>query len=414
MSEIYKPKFKSNRIIMHIDYDSFFASVEQQVNPKLRGKPIAVGGSSVRRGIVCAASKEAKKRGIKTAMPLFKALEICPELIMVRGDGSKYKYIQNETLKIFKKYTDKIEPFSIDEAFIDVTDTIRFFGTPQDLALQIKEDIREAFGEFITCSIGIGPNKLVAKLVSDLEKPNGLVEVTTKNINEVLGRVELRDFCGIGTKLEERLRKLEIETLEQLKHTPIHVLYKHFGNVTGSFLKNVSQGIDVQEVKNTDYIRPIKSISHQHTLLRNTSNNKILLQNIRRLTEMVAKRLRNNKMLGKTIQLSLRDKEKNWYDFRTTLPRYTSSGMTIYKAVEQTFYKIRWHKETRLVGIGVTNLIQEQHKMEPLFLEDRREERINQTIDKVNNKFGNFTIIPASTLKADNTKNKISSFLRHE
>ncbi|MCA9750417.1 MAG: DNA polymerase IV, partial [Romboutsia sp.] len=175
--EIYRPKQATDRVIMHIDYDSFFASVEQQVNPKLRGRPIAVGGSSVRRGIVCAASREAKKLGVKTAMPLFKAKEICPDLIMVRGDGTKYKHIQKESLKIFAKYTDKVEPFSIDEAFLDVTATVSFFPSVRDMALRIKEDIKNNFGEYITCSIGIGPNKLVAKLVSDLEKPNGIVIV---------------------------------------------------------------------------------------------------------------------------------------------------------------------------------------------------------------------------------------------
>lgn len=414
IEERYKPKAAVDRLVMHIDYDSFFASVEQQVNPKLRYKPIAVGGSSVRKGIVCAASREAKAVGIKTAMPLFKAIKICPELIMVRGDGTKYKYIQNESLKIFSKYTDKIEPFSIDEAFLDVTETIKFFGTPQELALKIKEDIREAFGDYITCSIGIGPNKLVAKLVSDLKKPNGIVEVTPTNMQEVLSEVELRDFCGIGRRIETRLEELGITTVRQLQETDLHTLYEHFGKVGGSFLKNASMGIDVYAVKSADYKRPVKSVSHQHTLLNNTSDHRILLQNLRRLTEMVAKRVRNNNMLGKTIHLSLRDKDKKWYGFRITLPRYTQSGTTIYKAIERTFYESGWNRETRLIGVGLSNLIQEQYQMTPLFIEDQREDKINETIDKVNNKFGKFTIIPASTLKADNTKNKISSFLRHE
>lgn len=412
--ETYRPKQATDRVIMHIDYDSFFASVEQQVNPKLRGKPIAVGGSSVRRGIVCAASREAKKLGVKTAMPLFKAKEICPNLIMVRGDGTKYKYIQKESLRIFANYTDKVEPFSIDEAFLDVTATVNFFPSVRDMALKIKEDIRNNFGEYITCSIGIGPNKLVAKLVSDLEKPNGIVIVTPNNMQEILTGVELEDFCGIGKRLGQRLRDLNINTVEDLQKTPLYLLYQHFGNVAGSFLKNASLGIHVDEVKSGEYKRPIKSISHQHTLLNNTKNPQIILYNIRRLTEMVAKRARNNNMLGKTVHLALRDSERGWEGFRKSLPRYTNSSIIMYRAIERLYEQIHWNKETRLVGVGISNLIQEKYNMTPLFLEDQKNEKVIEAMDIINNKFGSFTIIPACTLKADETKNKISSFLRHE
>lgn len=400
--------------IMHIDYDSFFASVEQQVNPHLRGKPIAVGGSSVRRGIVCAASREAKKFGVKTAMPLYKAKKLCPDLIMVRGDGSKYKYIQKESLKIFNKYTDLIEPFSIDEAFLDVTDTVKFFESPHELAMSIKEDIKNAFGDFITCSVGIGPNKLVAKLVSDLEKPNGLVIVTPSNMQQILQSVELRDFCGIGARLEERLRNMGITTVKQLQDVSLSVLYKEFGKVSGSFLKSASLGISDGAVKSSEYKRPVKSISHQHTLMHSTSDPKVLLQNIRRLTEMVAKRTRNNNMLGKTLHLSLRDNKREWNGFRTTLARHTNSGAIIYRELEKLFNTLNWSYETRLVGVGISNLINEKYKMTPLFIDDQRDDVLNTTMDIINDRFGSFTIYPASTLKADETKNKISSFLRHE
>lgn len=403
-----------NKVVMHVDYDSFFASVEQQVNPLLRGKPIAVGGSSLTRGIVCAASREAKKFGVKTGMPTFKAKKICPELISVKGDGTKYSYIQKESLKIFNKYTDLIEPFSIDEAFLDITQTVKFFGTPESVAISIKKDVLDAFGEYITCSIGIGPNKLLAKLVSDIKKPNGLVIVTQENLQEILTSVELRDFCGIGNRIEDRLHRMGIFTVEELQNTSLGTLYREFGNVGGSFLKSASLGVSSGQVRSTEYKRPVKSVSHQHTLAKNTKNPKIILNNLRRLTEMVAKRLRNHQMVGKTIHLSLRDANKDWYGFRTTMPRHSSSGMEIYKNAEKLFWETGWKKETRLVGIGVTNLIDENTLMQPLFLEDKREQNINKTIDKINDRFGKFTIIPANTLRADETERKISSFLKHE
>ncbi len=403
-----------NKIIMHIDYDSFFASVEQQVNPKLRGKPIAVGGSSVRKGIVCAASREAKKLGVKTGMPLFKARELCPQLIAIKSDGTKYSYIQKESLKIFNKYTDLIEPFSIDEAFLDVTKTVKFFKNPEHIVTCIKNEVKEMFGEYITCSVGVGPNKLLAKLVSDLKKPNGLVIVTEKNLQKILTGVELESFCGIGHRLQERLNNMGIHTVKELQETTLAELYREFGNVSGSFLKAASFGVGVGEVKSAEYERPVKSISHQHTLMYNTKNSRIILDNLRRLTEMVAKRLRNHSVVGKTIHLSLRDGKKQWYRFRTTLPRHTSSGMEIYKRVEKLFWEVKWDKETRLVGIGISNLIDEKTLMRPLFLEDQRDATINKAIDKINDRWGKFSIIPANTLRAANTKTKISSFLRHE
>lgn len=403
-----------NNVIMHIDYDSFFASVEQQVNPKLRGKPIAVGGSSIRKGIVCAASREAKKFGVKTGMPLFKAVELCPQLIAIKGDGTKYSYIQKESLKIFSKYTDLIEPFSIDEAFLDVTKTIKFFKEPETMVTMIKNDIRRAFGDYITCSVGVGPNKLLAKLVSDLKKPNGLVIVTETNLQEILTGVELESFCGIGHRLQERLGNMGIHTVKQLQETSLSELYREFGNVSGSFLKAASFGVNVGSVKSANYERPVKSISHQHTLMYNTKDTRVILDNLRRLTEMVAKRLRNHNVVGKTIHLSLRDGKRQWYGFRTTLPRYSSSGMEMYKKIEKLFREIKWNKETRLVGVGISNLINEKTLMQPLFLEDQREATITKAIDKINDRWGKFSIIPANTIRADSTKTKISSFLKHE
>ena len=347
-------------------------------------------------------------------MPLFKARKICPDLISVKGDGSKYKYIHEESLKIFNKYTNLVEPFSIDEAFLDITGTYYQFGSPEEIATKIKKDILKAFGSIITCSVGIGPNKLVAKLVSDLDKPNGLVIVTPENMQAVLKSCKLKDFCGIGPRIEFRLNNLGIFTVEQLQNTPLHFLYKHFGNVTGSFLKNASMGIHVGEVKSMDYTRPVKSVSHQHTLQYNTKNHKVLLNNFRRITEMVAKRMRNNQMLGKTIHISLRDSDRKWYGYNTKLGRYTDSGPIIYAKVEDLFNSLNWQKETRLVAVGVSNLIHEKYRMQPLFHEDQREELINKTVDNINDRWGKFTIIPASTLNADETKHKISSFLKHE
>ncbi len=399
--------------ILHIDYDSFFASVEQQANPALRGKPIAITGSSVRRGIACTASKEAKKFGIKTGMPIFKVRELCPEIIVIKGDATKYTYIHNESLKIFNKYTDLVEPFSIDEAFLDVTGTQKLFSSAENIARLIKKDIRKAFGEYVTCSIGIGPNKLLAKLVSDFNKPDGLFVVTESNLQTVLHKVQLQDFCGIGPRLEKRLNALGITTVEQLQDTPLRRLYAEFGNVGGSFMKDLSMGVNYSTVKPLTYERPVKSVSHQHTLYKNTRDPEIIKANLRRLSEMVGKRMRQHNVKGQYIHIFLRDADMHFYGNKTRIGRPTNSGREIFSQVDRLFTDMRWTKNTRLVGVGVTNLLTESHCMKPLFPEDEKAQALGTALDKINDRFGNFTLIPASTLRADSTKTKISSFLKH-
>jgi DNA polymerase IV len=402
------------KTIMHIDYDSFFASVEQQANPFLRGKPVAVTGGPSKRGIAVTASAQAKRLGVKTGMPMFEIEKLCPDIIAVRGDFKKYSYVHKQSLKIFNKYTDLVEPFSIDEAFLDITTTIKLFGSAEKIARMIKQDIQTRLGSYITCSIGIGPNKLMAKLVSDFNKPNGLFIVDDSNINEVLRSAELEDFCGIGPRLADRLKKMGINNVEQLQNADLNRLYKNFGNVAGSFLKSTSLGINHEKVKSIEFKEPVKSVSHQHTLAKNTRDPKIIRSNLRRLSEMVAKRLRKHGMMGRTIFIALRDSDRNWYGNNMNNFRHTDSGREIFTLVEKLYLDMKWDRETRLVAVGISNLIQKACKMEPLFEKDQRSEKINTIIDTINDRFGDFTIISADTLRADRADYKTSSFLRHE
>lgn len=404
------------KVIMHIDYDSFFASVEQQANPFIRNKPVIVTGSSIRRGIACAASKEAKKLGIKTATPVFKAKQICPNIIVVKGDGTKYTYIHKQSLKIFNKYTDLVEPFSIDEAFLDVSDTLKFFGSIENVANSIKKDIKNKFGEYITCSIGVAPNKLIAKLVSEINKPNGLFIANEKNLEKILQNISLRDFCGIGHKIEIKLNKLGVYNVSDLQKIDINILYNEFGNVSGSFLKNASLGISYDNVSHISKKRKPKSISHQHTLYKNTKNKKIIKSNITRLATMVVSRLRKHNMKTSKVSLWIRDSNKISYGENISISRYIDTNYEIFKIVnilfDKLYIKIKT-KEIRLVAIGLSDLKEKNNISNTLFIEDVIQERLNQTIDDINNRFGRFTIVQANTLLADTTKTKISSFLKH-
>lgn len=404
---------QNERIVLHIDFDSFFASVEQQANPHLRGKPIGVTGSSLSKGVICAASKEAKKFGVKTAMPIFKARQICPQIITVRGDFSKYQYIHEKSLEIFSKYSDLVEPFSIDEAFVEITDTVKFFKSPENVAKKIKDDFYEAFGPYITCSIGIGPNKLIAKLASEYHKPNGMFRVTKENLDSVLLNAKLEDFCGIGTKIHARLNKIGVYNISDLRKINPEILYAEFGNVGSSFLKNLSFGIDNSPVKIFGTKEQPKSVGHQHTLAKNTKDKQEILTNIQRLCDMVGRRLRRNNLVGRKIGLYLRDKDFKSDFGHITLKEPINSTLEIYKKAEEIFEKMNWQKETRLIGVSISLL--ETEKTMPLYLlpEDTRRSCITRALDKINDKYGEFAIFPAKTLKADRTKGKISSFLKH-
>lgn len=399
-------------IIFHIDYDSFFASVEQQDNPKLRGEPIGITNST--RGIICTASKEAKKVGVKTGMPFFKAKKICPQLLPVPGNFQRYEEINKKSLEIFEKYTDRVEAFSIDEAFLDMTKTLKFHEGIEDAIFKIKKDIHNEFGAYITCSVGVGPNKLLAKLCSDINKPNGFFIVTDDNLKHLLDRTPLTDFCGIGRQTKLKLAEMGIESVQQLRKISDQKLRRVFGNKKTEFLKNLSLGVGETDVNFSQYKAKPKSIGHQHTLDKNTTNNKVIKANLQKLGDMVAKRLRNQKMAGRTISISLRDKDFKNYKERTTIPRHIDTSAEIYNVASKLFDSLSWKKETRLVGISISNLVPKDQTPLPLFDETQKKERIDKVLDEINSEFGDFTLVKGNTILADNVKHKGGSFLKHK
>ena len=226
-------------IIMCIDMDAFFASVEQQANPKLRGKPIAVIGSG-NRIVVTTRSYEARKYGVKTGMNVYEAKKLCPHIILVVGDSEKYTHTCKELAKIYNKYTPDIGIYSIDEAFLDVTTTHHLFGGPESIGLEIKREVKDQFG--INCTVGIAPNILVAKLASDIAKPDGLRWIKPENIEPLLKELPVKELWGIGSATAENLERLGIKTCGELGRTPASLLRDKFG-IIGETLKLMGQGI---------------------------------------------------------------------------------------------------------------------------------------------------------------------------
>ncbi|NVN90547.1 MAG: DNA polymerase IV, partial [Desulfuromonadales bacterium] len=216
----------NGRVIMHIDQNAFFASVEQQANPELRGKPIAVVGGHGRT-VITTSSYEARARGVKTGMAVWEAKRACPELLIVVGDNRKYQHTSSKIVEIFRDYTPEVEVFSIDEAWLDVTSSLSLFESPERIAHLIKARIRHAFG--ITCSIGIAPNKLLAKLASDMQKPDGLVVIKAEGVARVLERMPIKELCGIGKKMQRHLNMMSIYTCGELGRCDEARLTRKFG-----------------------------------------------------------------------------------------------------------------------------------------------------------------------------------------
>jgi len=292
-----------DRLILHLDMNAFFASVEQRANPYLRGKPILVGGSRAARTVVATASYEARQYGVETGMPMKQALRLCPHAIVVQGTPIKYIDTSERIFRMFLDYTPLVEIFSIDEAFLDVTSTVHFFGGTLPIAHQIKARIRNRFG--LTCSIGIGPNKLIAKLASGMQKPDGLVEVTADRVPQILEDLPVDELCGIGDRLKEHLALMGIATCGELGRMTEEMLVERFG-IIGSLLHRMGRGLDNSPVLLQEEITPAKSMSHCHTLEEDLYDLDRLKALLLFLSEKVASRLREDRACARTVHLTIR------------------------------------------------------------------------------------------------------------
>jgi len=398
-----------NRIILHIDMDSYFATVEQQANPLLRGKPIVVSGKEGSRTVIVASSKEAKKFGVKTAMAHFQAKKLCPHLEFVEPDGAKYEYFCRQFIKIFKKYTEKVEVFSIDEAFLDLTGYAKNFEQAKKNAWQIKKQVKNKLGEWVTCSVGIAKNKLLAKLASDLDKPNGLFLISEKNKEQVLKNIKLTDFCGIGRRLEKRLDELGINSVEKLKNYPKHALIREFGPFQGNKLYNMSRGIDNDPVVSYLETDEVKSVGRSYTLPHDTWEKQEIFTVLMHLCERTGRELRRKNLAGRTLVYYLRNSDFTHIGFRKTIEGYTNSTLQLFEIGENKFKSIKLKKPVRLVGVHVSNLIKDWNQL-PLWQNEQKKFQLTPYLDKINDRYGELTIKPAYLLKQKRLRRKVGGF----
>lgn len=343
------------RKIIHIDMDAFYASVEQMDNPALRGKPIAVGGSE-NRGVVSAASYEARKFGVKSAISGVLAKKYCPEIIFVRPRFDRYKEISAKIHKIFHDYTDMVEPLSLDEAYLDVTQNKKGNPSASLLAQEIRLRILNEVG--ISASAGISVNKFVAKIASDYNKPNGQKTVTPDEVIPFLEELPIRKFYGVGKVTTEKMYQLGIFTGADLKTKSEEFLEKHFGK-SGKFYFHVVRGIHNSEVKPS---RNTKSVASEHTFDINLTSEIFMLEQLEKIAVSLEKRLKRHNISGKTVTLKIKYSDFTQQTRSKTLPYFISDKSLILETVEELLYQERMKNSVRLLGISLNNLNTEQKK----------------------------------------------------
>ncbi len=343
------------RKIIHVDMDAFYASVEQMDNPDLKGKPIAVGGGG-KRGVISAASYEARKFGVKSAMAGNLASKLCPDLIFVRPNFERYSEISKKIRTIFYDYTDLVEPLSLDEAYLDVTKNKKGNPSASLLAREIRERIFNEVG--LTASAGISINKFIAKVASDYNKPNGQKTVNPEEVIAFLETLDIRKFYGVGKVTAEKMYQKGIFTGQDLKLKSLEYLNKNFGK-SGRYYYDVVRGIHNSEVK-ANRIR--KSLAAERTFSENLSSEVFMLEKLDHIAQEVSKRLKKSNVAGKTITLKIKYSDFTLQTRSKTLPYYLSDKSIILESAKALLYQEKLSNSVRLLGISLSNLNTETKK----------------------------------------------------
>jgi len=385
------------RKILHVDMDAFYASVEQRDDPSLRGKPLVVGGGQ-NRGVVAAASYEARKFGIRSAMPMRDAYRRCPDLLRVQPQMSHYQAVSKEIFTIFREFTPFVEGLSLDEAFLDVSTSLALFGDEVGIAQKIKNRIRAQTA--LTASVGVAPNKLVAKIASDLDKPDGLCVVTRENMREVLDPLPARVIPGIGRETLAKLKRVGIVTIAELRLAPDRDLDRIFGKFTQR-TRDRASGIDDRPVLPS---RPDKSISAEETFDTDLSAIPEMNRELLRLSERTASRLRAKELVAATVQVKIRQSDFTTFTRQRVLRPPGNSTDQLYEAAKGLLAD--WLLDypgarIRLLGVGGSDLANDAQP--DLFAPEVAAggTQLDQTVDEIRDRFGKLSVGRARTLDSD-------------
>ncbi|MCX8044832.1 MAG: DNA polymerase IV [Desulfobacterota bacterium] len=391
------------RTVIHLDMNAFFASVEQQRNPALRGRPIAVVGSGIRT-VVTTASYEARACGVKTGMTMGEARSRCPDIVFVPANNGRYADTCSRFVALCHGFTPFVEVFSIDEVFLDVTGSLRLFGSARSIVHTIKQELRARFG--LTCSAGIAPNKLLAKLASDMEKPDGLVEIRPEEVAGFMEHLPVGKLCGIGSCTEQKLALIGITTCGELGRADPLLLRRHFG-VIGEQLIRMGRGEDDSPVVPVTEGSDPKSIGHSMTFEQDIACRQTLEGHLLRLAEMVGRRARCAGFAGRTVAVTVRYRDFTTFTRRRSVSRLICDTLDIYEVARSILASLRLRQAVRLLGITLGNLARQPRQLE-LLPERQRQQAISRVLDEVNSRYGDFTLTFGSLLALDKYTSVIS------
>ncbi|RGS70996.1 DNA polymerase IV [Mitsuokella sp. AF21-1AC] len=380
------------RLVMHVDMDAFFASIEQRDHEEYRGQPVIVGGLSG-RGVVSTCSYEARRFGVHSAMPMVRARRLCPQGIFLPGSYAHYRAVSQQIFAIFARYAPVVEPLSIDEAFLDLTGMEHLMGTPLAYAQKLKAEICARTG--LVASVGIAPNKFLAKLASDLRKPDGLVIVTPENRQAILDPLPVGRIWGVGRKTEQALQGLGIRCIRDLRLTPHAKLAASLGGHMASHLLTLAVGQDDRPVAPRE---PAKSIGKEVTFPVDLQSPEEAEQVLLELAEKVGYRLRREGVKGRTVQLKLRLGNFKTYTRSRTLPEATCYDEEIYHVVQELFRTLGVKRGIRLLGVSVSGFDNDVELS--LFAEQaQKKDRLYEAIDAIKARFGEHGITKAQLLR---------------
>ena len=387
---------KASKHIIHLDLDAFYPAVEVLDNPELKGKPVIVGGSR-ERGVVSSASYEARKFGVHSAQPMATAMRLCPNGIVLPVRMSRYKAMSEQVFEIFYLFTSMVEPLSIDEAFLDVTGSTRLFGSAIEIAKKIKQSVAAKTG--LTISAGVAPSKFVAKIASDIEKPDGLTVVPADKVGAFLDPLPIDKMWGVGKVTQKALSRLSILTFKDLRQVPFEVLEKKFGK-HGIHMHQLSMGIDERDVVTS---HDIKSIGHEVTYDKNILDMDSAKRELLSLANRVARRMRRKGFEGKTITLKVKYSDFVLITRSVTRHNYTNDSVDIYSNVCNLLGKTAVGKRpVRLLGISLSNLAdtgtgRQLSLFSHIEVNEKRKE-LNKTLDSIVDKYGDSGIRPGALI----------------
>jgi DNA polymerase-4 len=404
------------RIVAHLDMDAFFASVEEKLNPLLAGKPLVVGSDRSRRGVVSAANYPARAFGIHAGMPTATAIRLCPDATFLEGDPKKYVHVSLQVLDSLKEFTPIIEPFSIDEAFLDLTESPRLAAAIRAGNIDARDPaaVLNAAGEIaramqrtvwrrvgLSATIGLAPNKYIAKMGSGLKKPRGLTALTQELYREVFWPRPVKELWGIGEKTSEALGKLGIRTVGQLAKFPREFLTYHFG-LNGDRMRDAAWGEDDSPVIPFYEGVPIKSMGHEFTLEKDLADRVRIGAHLLRLSDQVGRRMRLDGYLGRIVSVKYRDPAFKTTIRQRALPELTDDETQIHKVANALFDENWKGHPIRLIGVSMSGLVSGAGKQRELFNADAHRRQMTEAVDSLRDKFGDTALVRAGALQWGN------------